>query len=77
MFSGVEIGLAEAAYAKFSASLNPDASSKLAGWVQKTKAGFQYYVPSAAQMTRRMGVDALAHYKDRCVEIERELESIK
>ena len=75
--TAVEIDLAAAAYDDFSASLGPEKSSNLDSWIQKTKAGFQYYVPSAEQVTAKMGVDAVTHYKDQCKKIEQRLEGMK
>ena len=75
--TSVEIDLAAVAYDQFSASLNPDKSSNLHNWIQETKAGFQYYVPSAEQITEKMGLDAVTHYRDQCIKIEQKLERMK
>ena len=73
--SNVEVELAAAAYETFSNSLEPDVSSRLDDWIHKTKSGFQYYVPSAKQVTEKMGIDPIAHYSDRCTKIKQKLES--
>lgn len=75
--TGIEIDLAAAAYDEFSASLNSDKSSNLDSWIQGSKAGFHYFVTSAEQITDKMGVDAVAHYKDQCIKIEQDLERMK
>ena len=71
--TSVEIDLTAVAYDDFSASLDPDTASNLDNWIQDTKSGFSYYVPSAEQVTEKMGVNALAHYRDRCIRLEQKL----
>lgn len=73
----VRVTIAADAYDRFLTSLSPDEAADLDRWIQFRKPGFAYYAPSAEQMTDRMGVDAIAHYKDKCIRIEQKLEGLK
>lgn len=68
-----ELSLAAFAYDEFVATLDPDYLERFSTWLEEAKQGYQYYVFKAESSFEGRADDPIAHYRDKCIQMDEKL----